>query len=270
MPPKRLHIALTLILGIALVASLAIIIRQSRRLATYQRQQTLDLQSLHQLQEALRQRNIQKTPAGAAGRTSEDDLRAALAKRDATIDQLSHELSDAHSNIMELQAQLVDSNDESKRALASVNELLQKEQGDAQSQLNALKQELDSAEDETQESRRRITALEADNAKLRSASSEGSVRSARFGRMVVGLQDLDRRRETYLTSIMRRYRDITSQFQAMSGMLDASRNSNSSAFSGEALSRIQNAVSLADDDLRRLNNLNAQARQLEKKLTKKK
>jgi hypothetical protein len=52
-------------------------------------------------------------------------------------------------------------------------------------------------------------------------------------------------------------------------MLDSSRGPNSSAFSGAALTRIQNAVSLADDDLRQLNDLNAQARQLEEKLVKK-
>jgi len=55
----------------------------------------------------------------------------------------------------------------------------------------------------------------------------------------------------------------------MSGMLDSSREPNSSPLSDAALTRIQNAVSLADDDLRQLSELNAQARQLEKKLVKK-
>jgi hypothetical protein len=67
---------------------------------------------------------------------------------------------------------------------------------------------------------------------------------------------------------MRRYRDITSQFRAMSGMLDSSREPKSSPLSDAALTRIQNDVSLADDDLRQLTELNAQARQLEKKLVK--
>ena len=52
-------------------------------------------------------------------------------------------------------------------------------------------------------------------------------------------------------------------------MLDSSRGPNAGAFSGAALTRIQNAISLADDDLRQLNDLNAQARQLEEKLVKK-
>jgi hypothetical protein len=55
----------------------------------------------------------------------------------------------------------------------------------------------------------------------------------------------------------------------MSGMLGSTRDSNStSPFSDAALTRIQSAVSAADDDLRQLTELNDQARQLEKKLAK--
>jgi len=43
---------------------------------------------------------------------------------------------------------------------------------------------------------------------------------------------------------------------------------NSGSLNGE-LTRIQNAISLADDDLRQLSELNARARELQKKLAKK-
>ena len=85
---------------------------------------------------------------------------------------------------------------------------------------------------------------------------------------MASLQSLERRRDGYLTSIIRRYRDVTSQFRAMSGMIDSARDGNSSAFNDAALLRIQNAISLADDDLRQLNELNAQISQLDKKLLK--
>ncbi len=161
------------------------------------------------------------------------------------------------------------SGEEREKALASVDERCQKEQADWQSQLDALKQELDSAQAELQASRQRLAALEADNAKLKSDSSAGTARAAELTRVVADLQELESRRDAHLTSIMRRYRDVTSQFRAMSGMLDSSRDPNSSPFSDAALSRIQNAISAADDDLRQLSELNAQARQLEKKLGKK-
>ena len=265
----RLRIALVLTLGVALVASVGMILRQSRRLAALQRQRAADLQSLRELQEALRQRELQKTPAEAESPTPPGDYQAALAKRNAAIEQLNRELSEAQANVMGLQAQLLNSNDEHEKALASANERHQKEQEDWQSQLDALKQELESAQAESQASRQRLATLEADNAKLRSDNSAASARGAEFARAIANLQDLDSRRDAYLTSIMRRYRDITSQFRAMSGMLGSSHDTNSSAFSDTALTRIQNAVSLADDDLRQLSELNAQARQLEKKLVKK-
>jgi chromosome segregation ATPase len=266
----RLEFVLVPILGVALLVSVGIILRQSRRLAALERQQAADLQSLREVREALRQPELQKTPAEAeASPTPLGVNQAALAKRDATIERLNRELSEAQANIQELQAQLSNSSDEHEKALASANERHQKEQEDWQSQLDALKQELDSAQAESQASRQRLAALEADNAKLKSNNSEGSARAAEIGREVAELQDLDRRRDAYLTSIMRRYRDVTGQFRAMSGMLDSNRDLKSSPLSDAALTRIQNDISLADDDLRQLTELNAQASKLEKKLAKK-
>jgi chromosome segregation ATPase len=129
-----------------------------------------------------------------------------------------------------------------------------------------LKQELDSAQAESEASRQRSAALEAENAKLRSGASESSARAAELGRVLANLEDVGRRRDSYLTSLQRRYRDITSQLRGMSGMLASSPNSGTL---NEELTRIQNAISQADDDLRQLSELNAQARQLEKKLVKK-
>jgi chromosome segregation ATPase len=265
----RLRIPLVLILGVAFVASVGMVVRRSRQLAECRRQRSADLQSLRELREALRQRDLQKAPAVAEGRTPGGENHAALAERDATIERLNRELSEAEANITQLQVQLSNSNDEHEKALASANERYQKDHEEWQSRLDALQQQVDSAEAELQASRQRITNLEATNTKLRSENSEGAARTAEFGRVVASLQDLDRRRDAYLTSIIRRYRDITSEFRAMSGMLDSGRDPNSNVFSGATLTRIQNTVSLADDDLRQLSDLNAQARELEKKLVKK-
>jgi len=265
----RLEFALVLALGVAFLASAGLALRQWWRLAALQRQHAADLQTLRQLQEALHQCQLQKIPVETETLAPPGDCQAALAKHHATVERLNRELSEAQANIMGLQAQLSNSREESDKALASANERHQKEQEDWQSQLDALKQELESAQADSQASRQRLAALEADNAKLKSDNSTASARAAETARVVASLQDLDSRREAYLTSIMRRYRDITGQFRAMIGMLNSSHESGSSALSDASLTRIENAVSLADDDLRQLTELNAQARQLEKKLAKK-
>jgi len=145
----RLEFALLLTLGVALVASVGIILRQSWRLGALERQQAAEQQSLRALREALRQPELQKTPAEAEITTPPGAYQATLATRDATIERLNRELGEAQANVKELQAQLSNSSDEREKALASANELHQKEREDWQSQLDALKQELDSAQAES-------------------------------------------------------------------------------------------------------------------------
>ena len=122
----RLQFALVLTLGVAFVASVGMILRQSWRLAALERQRAADLQSLRELQEALRQRDLQKAPAEAESPTPLGDYQAAFAERNATIERLNRELSEAQANIMGLQAQLLNSSDEREKALASANERHQK------------------------------------------------------------------------------------------------------------------------------------------------
>lgn len=265
----RWRLALVAVLSLALVASLMMVLRQFRQLADMRRQVESDQRALRDLREALRQRDLQQIPVGAEDLNPPADQGAALARRRATIEQLQRELDDAHASMAQLQSQVGAYRDEREKVLSSVNESHRKEQESWQSQLDGLKQQLDSSEAESQALRQRTANLEAENTKLKTTTGENSTRAAEVARAITDLQDLDRRRDLYLTSITRRYRDITNQFRAMSGMLDSSRDPNSSSFSGAALLRIQNDMSLAEDELRQLNDVNAQARQLEKKLIKK-
>jgi chromosome segregation ATPase len=253
-------------LAVALVAALAVIVHQSRRLAACRREHDAQLQSLQQLRETLRQRELQGAPVAVEETAPAGVSRAALAQREASIERLNRALGEARADIAQLQSQLAASSDEHAKALASAEERSRQQQQDWQSRLDALQQKLDSVEADSQASRQRVAALEADNARLRSGSNDDTARAAAMAHVVANLQDLDRRREVYLTSLVRRYRDITSQFRAMSGMLDSSRDQSSSALSSAELTRIQNAISSADDDLRQLTDLNGRIYQLEKKL----
>ena len=260
---------LELVLGAALVASLALNLRQARQITAGRQEREADRQSLRALQETLRQRDLQKIAPVPESEPPQAALQAALTKREAALQRLNGELNEARTQISQLQAQLKSTNDERDQELASTKESDKKAQEDLQRQFDDLKQQLDSAQADLQSSRERVAALEQNNAKLRSGSSEASGRAADTARMVADLEDLNQRRETYLTSIIRRYRDLTGQFRAMGGMLDSGRDPNSSSLSSAALTRIQNAVSATDDDLRQLSDLNARARELEKKLSKK-
>lgn len=269
MPQSRWRIGVVAALSLALAASLVMTFRQARQFADLRRQAESDQRALRALREALRQRDLQQIPVDTEDLNPPTDQGAALARRRATIEQLQRELDDAHASIDKLQSQLTASSEERGKTLTSINESHRKEQESWQNQLDGLKQQIDSFEAESRELRQRVANLDTENTKLKTTTGEGSARAADFARIISDLQDLDRRRDLYLTSITRRYRDITNQFRAMSGMLDSSRDPNSSSFSGAALLRIQNDMSLAEDELRQLNDVNAQARQLEKKLIKK-
>ncbi len=268
MRPWRLQLNLILVLALALLGAAGVDFFQWRQLSSLRRQHEADAKSLGELRETLRQHELQQAPVSTETLTPDGNEGAMLAKRDATIQQLTNDLGEARTEITGLQTQLAASTAEHTKALASAEEHDRKLQADWQGRLDALQKELDTAQADVQASRERVAALEAERAKLRGENPEGSDHTAEFRRAASSLQDVDQRREVYLTSIMRRYRDITSQFTAMSGMLDSSRNPNPGGFNSEALARIQNIISLADDDLRQLSDLNAQARQLEKKLAK--
>jgi hypothetical protein len=258
-----------LILGVVLVASLVVILRQSRRITELQRHQAADAQSLRLLQEALRQKDLQKVPPSAAEETLEGNDHAGIVKREAVIERLDHDLAEAHATITDLQTQLSTSTDQHGKALANAEDHLLKQQADSQAQLDDLQKKLDAAVAASDIARQRAAVLEADNAQFKTDTTGATARAADVAHIIANLQDMDRRRDVYLTSILRRYRDITDEFRAMSSMMDTSHDASSSACSGAALSRIQSAVTSAEDDLRQLNDLSARTQKLEKQLLKK-
>ena len=260
---------LELILGVVVVIFLVVMVRQSRRIKQFQRQQVSDAQSLRTLQDALRQKGLPTTVPEAGGENPAANDHAGIARREAGIELLDHELAESHASIADLQTKLSDANDQIAKNQASADERLQKQQADTQAQLDDLQKKLDAALAASDIARQRAAVLEADNAQLKTDSTTVNARAAEVAKIISSLQDLERRRDVYLTSILRRYRDITDEFRAMSSIMDTSHDPGSSACSGAALSRIQSAVTSAEDDMRQMNELNARSQKLQKQLLKK-
>jgi len=262
MQPLSRRITFEIILGTVLAGSLAMVLHQAARIAELQRQKAADAQSLALLREALRQKDLQKSPAPETEPIGGND-HSGIAKREAVITRLDRELAESHATIANLQSQLAGANDQNAKALSEAQANLQKQQADLQEQIADLQKKLDAAISQSDIARQRAAALEAENARLQAASTNSSTRAADVAHMISSLRDV------YLTSILRRYRDITGEFRAMSSMLDTSHDSTSTACSGATLGRIQNAVNLTEDDLNQLNELNARAQKIEKQLLKK-
>jgi DNA repair exonuclease SbcCD ATPase subunit len=275
----HIRAGLVLVFSAIVAAAGIVIVRQSARLNAFQQQHTRDLRAIEQLRASLRQQPTQNPASPAIPEGAPGAVRACPGTpektdgsgSDAAAGSLQSELDGARSSIERLQGQIDGFEREKQAAVAAATGTFQQHEQDLRSRLEALRGQLDTARAEAEgakASRERAASLEAENAKIKNEDGVLSARIAEVRKSMGTLQDLDRRRDGYLNSIIRHSRDIVEQFRAMTGVIDSSRASGSSSFSDVALSRIQNATSQAEEDLRRLNELNAQAHQIESRLAK--
>jgi chromosome segregation ATPase len=265
---RRLNITVVSVLGVALVAAVVVILHQSQKLTEVTKQRDTALQSLQESREALQQSQLRLSAALREPPKPTVDLKAEIEARDAAIQKLTDKLKAAQGSVTQLQQDLSDSKEENQNAAESSSQRYEEMQTKFQNRLKDMQAELNSSQAELQASHQRIASLQKVNDRLQSQNGEGTRRAAEQEHILNNLQDLDRRRESYLTSIADRYRNLTSQFRTMSGMMDSNRGRDSGGFNGQALDQIQNAISLTDNDLQHLSELNAKAFQLEKRLAK--
>lgn len=276
--PVRFRLALAVVLA-ALFAACGLIFWQTREIAGARQRQSEESRSLESLRSRLRDLELNAAhgpaePAGAPSRAGEAAAGSgrsdavALARRDVEIGQLRQELSDAKGEAAQLRQSVAGFDEEQRKATDSANDRYATAQADWQNRLNDLTRQLDAAKAETQAAREKMADLSKSVDALKQEAGDRAAQSSETARLLANLQDLSRRRDGYLTSVLRRYRDVTSQFRAMSGMIDSSREQAPGGLNGPALTRIQSTISMAEDDLRQLNEVNAQAEQVERKLAK--
>ncbi len=112
------------------------------------------------------------------------------------------------------------------------------------------------------------TQIEIAYQKLRDQSGADAQKLAQLQQLAAEMREIQQRRETYLSIVLRRYRQITEQYRSLAGVLQDQRTGTPSAGSTD-LARIQDTISLAEEDLRQLSNLDAQALRIQKKMSEK-
>ncbi len=161
------------------------------------------------------------------------------------------------TRIEELQASVEKAVDDNKRLAASESDLQEKVAATTRV-LEALQTELKGKDD-------RLRDLETSNKRLRDESRANADKIAQLPRSLRDLDEINRRREGYLTTILRRYRDLTEQYRAMSARLANPREG--AVPDTSALGSIQNTISMTEEDLRQLAGLNAQAVRIQQKIS---
>ncbi|MDX1983032.1 MAG: hypothetical protein SFV51_22365 [Bryobacteraceae bacterium] len=194
--------------------------------------------------------------AGAAvadGNSGAAALRAEFAQqleeKDARIAAAVKARDDMDAQIRELQARI--------EALTEETERLNHSERQLREQLQSAERRAASTEKDAAGTAQRLEKLEAANRELRRQADEASRRMVSHSKASSEIEELTRRREVYLNNLLRRYREVTDLYRNIAVRTDAP---------GEDISRIQNAISLAEEDLRQLHALTAQTARLQKSL----
>ena len=183
------------------------------------------------------------------------------------MQKLKLSLADANASIARLESRA----DEAEAQLQNLrleNKRLTGSEADLQESLAAANQAVDTLQKELAGSRDRANQVEIAYQKLRDQASANGQKVAQLQQLAAELQGIHQRREVYLNSILRRYKQITEQYRSMSGVLQAQRTDAPAAGTAD-LARIQDSIAMAEEDLRQLNNLNAQALLVQKKMAAK-
>ena len=195
-------------------------------------------------------------PATGAGSPAAAEQQAIRMREE--LGQSSAEVARLQSRVSELQTGIENATEENRR-LASAAEDLKRSLAEANQTIETIRAELKSNSG-------RMAQIESANAKLKEEAATAGQSAVQLKQTASDLQGLFRRREMYLNNILRRYREITEQYRAMSGVMASRRDRDVAPVGTTEIARIQNAISQAEEDLKQIDALNAQASRLEKKL----
>lgn len=172
-----------------------------------------------------------------------------LAETTATIEDLGQRLRDLEAVVAQTTTQ--------NEALSASEQALKDRLAGSGRIVEALHVELDTNSD-------RLAKLGARNRSLRKQNTEAENKIARSSKLLRDLENVRRRQETLLTSILRRYNEVNDEYRSATLKMNSPLQGTPTA--GVDLSRIRNAITLAEEDLRQFRNLSVQAGRIQKQL----
>lgn len=200
------------------------------------------------------------TPAQPGAATSysrrEADLTELIRLKDQQLNKSETALADLRAKWIELE-QRINTLQEQDRQLRETETALRKNIDENTEQIVALQEAGRQKDARLQQHESTLKALKADSD--RNARSLQRVRA-----LSEDLEDLARRREVYITNILARYREATDSLRTLS--LQIENRTEGVSIGRTDLSRIQSAITSADEDMRQLRSLSTRSRQLQKEL----
>ena len=265
----------TLILALVCVIAGGAIVYLSRTVAEKNRQEASLKEQNRQLAEQLRSAresaaqqsapSDSATPSQASG-ARKSNQQITEARGEDETQPLRDSLAQANAAVVRLEARIAELESQIEKVTAESKQSAAAEEALKQNLAEATRT-VESLQKETKNQSRQLTELEGANKRLREQTTQSAGTTTQLAQLSSELQDVNRRRDNYVGSILRRYKDITDQYRSLSAALDARREHQSAAPLGEAeLARIQNTIAMTEEDLRQINALNAQAARIVKKI----
>ncbi len=166
------------------------------------------------------------------------------------------QLEQARLTIAELQGKVEDLQEAVGR-LENRNRTLAEAEANLREQLERSSRVIAAMRAELKSNQERLVKLEARNRTLREENQKLSRQIERTRKLLANLEQVQRRRENILANIARRYREVSDEYRALALRLDTADQREVEP--SVDLGRIENALSLADEDFRALETLQARA-----------
>lgn len=181
------------------------------------------------------------------------------------VRSLRASLVEANTTIGSLQAQISRLND-SMQAEAAGAKRLQDAHSELRAKLEAAEKATDNANQELRKKDDRIDQLVEAARSARDDATRRTRRLAELSRLAEQMEDLERRREDSADNLLSRYREVTEQYRALAGAIEGQQSAGGGVSRSLDLSRIQQTIASAEEELRQLRTLNSQAMRLQKQI----
>jgi chromosome segregation ATPase len=191
---------------------------------------------------------IMRVPTPAPTLPARNDDTAMIEALRKSLEEARVKNGELDARIASLDGQIIALQTERQRAAATESETLEK--------LSIARREIETFQRDALAKDARIAQLEVQTRNLRDESGANAKQAAQLTQLAADLQDIFRRRETYISNILSRYKEITEQYRVAA--LDHTTD----------VARIQQALSMAEEDIRQLHSLNARALLIQRKLNK--
>jgi hypothetical protein len=183
-------------------------------------------------------------------------------RKDPSVPKLNEDLASARARISELESKVLSLEADRATLAQQRQQELTAAEDSCRSRVADVQRALEAAQTDLKAAQQHAALFETENANLRKAQAQTSKSAASLTSGSSEIDELSRRRETYLKNLFRRFREIDTEYRTIIRDPQGARSNDA------ALLQIQNTLAQAEDDIRQIDSLTAKTLLVEKRKEK--